>query len=76
MQKVKKKKKNENFHLCGVVNCVLKNEENGSYNAFIKTGKNNEWHCYDDENVYPVSFQDIKNIGYPIVLFYHKLTGK
>ena len=33
-------------------------------------GKNNDWYCYDDENVYPVSFQDIKNNGYPIVLFY------
>ena len=67
-------KTNDKFHLCGVVNYILNNEENGSYNAFIKIGKNDEWQCYDDENIYPVSFQDMKNIGYPTVLFYHKLS--
>jgi ubiquitin C-terminal hydrolase len=74
VERKKGEKNNEKFHLCGVINYVLKNEENGSYNAFIKIGKNDEWQCYDDENIYPVSFQDMKNIGYPTVLFYHKLS--
>ena len=39
-------------------------------------GKKNDWYCYDDENVYQSSFQDIKNNGYPILLFYHKLKQK
>ena len=69
-------KNNEKFYLCGVINCSLDIDENDSYNAFIKVGKNNEWHCYEDEKIYPVSFQDIKNIGYPIALFYHKLPDK
>ena len=66
----------EKFYLGGVVNYVGDNYGNETYNAFIKMGKNNDWYCYDDENVYPVSFQDIKNNGYPIVLFYIKLTQK
>jgi CCR4-NOT transcription complex subunit 7/8 len=66
----------EKFYLGGVVNFVGDNYGNETYNAFIKMGKNNDWYCYDDENVYPVSFQDIKNNGYPIVLFYIKLTQK
>ena len=70
-------KNNEKFYLCGTINCSLDIDENDSYSAFIKVGKNNEWHCYEDENIYPVSFQDIKtSIGYPIVLFYHKLIDK
>ena len=70
------KKIREKFYLGGVVNFVGDNYGNETYNAFIKMGKNNDWYCYDDENVYPVSFQDIKNNGYPTVLFYIKLTQK
>ena len=39
-------------------------------------GKSNDWNCYNDENVYPVSFEDIKNSGYPIALFYQKIISK
>ena len=66
-------KQNEKFFLGGVVNFIGDNYGNETYNAYIKMGKNNDWYCYDDENVYSVSFQDIKNNGYPIILFYHKL---
>ena len=69
-------KAREKFFLGGVVNYVGDNYGNETYNAFIKMGKNNDWYCYDDENVYPVSFQDIKNNGHPTILFYHKLTQK
>ena len=69
-------KTREKFFLGGLVNYVGDNYGNETYNAFVKMGKNNDWYCYDDENVYPVSFQDIKNNGYPVVLFYHKLTQK
>ena len=69
-------KNREKFFLGGIVNYIGDNYGNETYNAFIKMGKNNEWYCYDNENVYPVSFQDIQNNGFPIVLFYHKLTQK
>ena len=54
-------KTREKFFLGGVVNYLGDNYGNETYNAYIKVGKNNDWYCYDDENVYPVSFQDIKN---------------
>ena len=69
-------KSREKFFLGGVVNYIGDNYGNETYNAYIKMGKNNDWYCYDDENVYSVSFQDIKNNGYPIILFYHKLVQK
>ena len=69
-------KSKEKFFLGGVVNYVGDNYGNETYNAYIKMGKNNDWYCYDDENVYQSSFQDIKNNGYPIILFYHKLKQK
>ena len=69
-------KTREKFFLGGVVNYFGDNYGNETYNSFIKMGKNNDWYCYDDENVYPVSFQDITNNGYPTILFYHKLTQK
>ena len=69
-------KTREKFFLGGVINYVGDNYGNDTYHAFIKMGKNNEWYCYFDENVYPVSFQDIKNNGYPVALFYQKLISK
>ena len=69
-------KNREKFFLGGVVNYIGDNYGNETYKAFIKMGKNNDWYCYENENVYQVSFQDIKDNGFPIVLFYHKLTQK
>ena len=70
-------KNREKFYLGGVVNYYMGDyEENGIYKAYVRTGKNSDWHCYEDENVYTVSLDDIKNNGYPVVLFYHKLTKK
>ena len=69
------KKSKEKFYLCGIVTFL---EEYGKQNyiAFCKVGKNNDWYCYDDESVYPVTFQEIKNNGIPQVLIYHKLSKK
>ena len=70
-------KKREKFFLGGVINYYLgDDEQSGTYNAFVRMGKKNDWYCYDNENVYSVTFDDIKNNGYPVVLFYHKLTKK
>ena len=69
-------KNREKFFLGGVVNYIGDNYGNETYNAYIKMGKNNDWYCYDNENVYQTTFQDINNNGYPIVLFYHKMTQK
>ena len=70
-------KNREKFFLGGVVNYYLGEDElNGTYNAFVRMGKKSDWYCYEDENVYSVTFDDIKNNGYPVVLFYHKLTKK
>ena len=70
-------KSREKFFLGGVINYYLGNDEqNGTYNAFVRMGRKNDWYCYEDENVYSVTFDDIKNNGYPVVLFYHKLTKK
>ena len=67
----------EKFYLGGVINYYLGDDEmSGTYNAFIKIGKKGDWYCYEDENVYSVNFENIKNNGYPVVLFYHKLTKK
>ena len=72
------KKSKEKFFLCGVVNFVGDNDNYGkeAFIAFCKMGKNNDWYCYDNENIYPVTFQEIKNNGFPVVLFYHKLLKK
>ena len=72
------KKSKEKFFLCGVVNFVGDNDNYGKeeFIAFCKMGKNNDWYCYDNENIYPVTFQEIKNNGFPVVLFYHKLLKK
>ena len=70
-------KNREKFFLGGVINYYLgEYEQNGTYNAFVRMGKKSDWYCYEDENVYSVSFDDIKNNGYPVALFYHKLTKK
>ena len=70
-------KSREKFFLGGVINYYLgEYEQNGTYNAFVRMGKKNDWYCYEDENVYSVTFDDIKNNGYPVALFYHKLTKK
>ena len=70
-------KTREKFYLGGIINYYLGDDEmNGTYNAFIKIGKRGDWYCYEDENVYSVNFENIKNNGYPVVLFYHKLTKK
>ena len=70
------KKRKEKFYLCGVVNFIEDNYGNEAFLGFCKMGKNNDWYCYDDENVCPVTFQEIKNNGFPIVLIYHKLIKK
>ena len=70
-------KHREKFFLGGVINYYVgDNEQNGTYNAFVRMGKRSDWYCYEDENVYSVTLDDIKNNGYPVVLFYHKLTKK
>ena len=70
-------KSREKFFLGGVINYYMGNDEqSGTYNAFVRMGRKNDWYCYEDENVYSVTFDDIKNNGYPVVLFYHKLTKK
>jgi ubiquitin C-terminal hydrolase len=70
------KKNKEKFYLCGIVNFLEDDYGKQNYVAFCKIGKNNDWYCYDDENVYPVTFQEIKNNGIPQILFYHKLSKK
>ena len=74
--KKEEKKAKEKFYLCGVVNFMEDNYGNETFFAFCKMGKNNDWFCYDNENVYPVTFQEIKNNGFPVVLIYHKLLKK
>ena len=70
-------KNREKFFLGGIINYYLGDDElSGTYNAFVRMGKKNDWYCYEDENVYSVTIDDIKNNGYPVVLFYHKLTKK
>ena len=70
-------KNREKFYLCGAINYYLgDNGDNGTYNAFVKMGKNNDWYCYDNEDIYTVNFNDIINNGFPVVLFYHKLIKK
>ena len=70
-------KHREKFYLGGVINYYVgDDEQNGTYNAFVRMGKRSDWYCYEDENVYSVTLDDIKNNGYPVVLFYHKLTKK
>ena len=70
------KKSKEKYYLCGIVNFVEDNYGNETFIAFCKMGKNNDWCCYDNENIYPVTFQEIKNNGIPVVLFYHKIIRK
>ena len=70
-------KHREKFFLGGVINYYVgDDEQNGTYNAFVRMGKRSDWYCYEDENVYSVTLDDIKNNGYPVALFYHKLTKK
>ena len=70
-------KHREKYFLGGVINYYVgDDEQNGTYNAFVRMGKRSDWYCYEDENVYSVTLDDIKNNGYPVVLFYHKLTKK
>ena len=72
----KKDKIKEKFYLGGIVIYSEDNYGNSNYKAFCKMSKNNVWYCYDDENVYPVDFNDIQNNGYPVLLFYHKIFKK
>ena len=70
------KKSKEKFFLCGVINFLEDSYGSEGYIAFCRMTKNSDWYCYDNENVYPVTFQEITNNGYPVVLFYHKLVKK
>ena len=72
----KDEKMKEKFFLCGGVNINEDINGNEIFNAFCRKGKNNDWCCYDNENIYPVTFQEIKNNGFPVILFYHKLNKK
>jgi ubiquitin C-terminal hydrolase len=74
--KKEEEKSKEKFFLGGIINYVADSYGNETYNAFIKMGKNNEWFCYNDETVYQIAFQDIKNTGYTVALFYHKAVQK
>ena len=69
-------KNKEKFFLTGIVNFSENNYGKGKYKAFCNMSKNNVWYCYDNENVYPVDFKDIKTNGFPILLFYHKMPNK
>ena len=66
----------EKFYLSGIVTYFEDNYGNQSFKGFCRMGKNNVWFCYDNEDVYPVEFKDIKNNGHPIILFYHKIFKK
>jgi ubiquitin C-terminal hydrolase len=70
------KKNKEKFYLCGIVNFVEDTYGNETFNAFCRVGKKSDWYCYDNENIYPVTFEEIKNNGFPVILFYHKLVRK
>ena len=72
----KDEKMKEKFYLCGVVNSIEDKNGNEIFNAFCRIGKNNDWFCYDNEKTYPATFQEIKNNGFPFILFYHKLSKK
>ena len=78
MQKIKKngEKTKEKFYLEGVISYLNDDYGNENYIAYVKVGKNGEWYCYSDENVYPITFQDILTNGYPVALFYQKLVQK
>ena len=69
-------KNNEKYFLSGIASFSEDNYGKGKYKAFCNMSKNNVWYCYDDENVYPVDFKDIKTGGFPILLFYHKMIKK
>ena len=70
------KKTKEKFYLSGIVNYYEDSYGNQNYKGFCKMSKNNVWYCYDNEDVYPVDFKDIKNKGFPTILFYHKIFKK
>ena len=66
-------KTKEKYFLTGIVNYSEDNYGKGKYKAFCNMSKNNVWYCYDNENVYPLDFKDVKTNGFPILLFYHKM---
>ena len=43
--------------------------------AYCKNVNNNEWYKYDDENVNPISFNEIKENGLHYVLFYSYISS-
>ena len=66
----------EKFYLSGVVNYFGDNYGNETFSAYCRMNKDEQWYCYDNENVYHADFKDIRNNGYPIILFYHKILKK
>jgi len=70
------KNSKEKFYLSGVVNYFGDNYGNEIYTAYCRMSKDEQWYCYENENIYLANFKDIQNNGYPIILFYHKILKK
>ena len=70
------KNNKEKFYLSGVVSYFGDNYGNETFSAYCKMNKDDQWYCYDNENVFHADFKDIRNNGYPIILLYHKILRK
>ena len=70
------KNNKEKFYLSGVVNYFGDNYGNEIFSAYCRMNKDEQWYCYDNENVYHADFKDIRSNGYPIILLYHKILRK
>ena len=70
------KNSKEKFYLSGVVSYFGDNYGNETFSAYCRMNKDDQWYCYDNENVYLADFKDIQNNGYPIILLYHKILRK
>lgn len=70
----KNRSKNSAYHLYTTVNHKGEALESGHYTAFCKSDKRNQWYCYDDERVVPVSASAVRQEGISsaYLLFYAK----
>ena len=64
---------NQHYELQGIVKHIDDNSHNGYYISFCRSAVpmfNNQWYCYNDQNVMEVNFQNIIDKDDTYILFY------
>ena len=61
-----------NYKLIGVSTHIGSSSSSGHYIAYCYRENENKYYCFNDTSINPIKFDDMKNNGYPDILFYEQ----